>query len=48
MDQSSKHDMGHFPSLLGDGRDDIGVIVAMARGPPRCDPIEELAAIGKV
>jgi hypothetical protein len=47
MDQPAEHDMRHDFELAPHRRRDVGMIVAVACGPPRRDAIHEFAAVGK-
>ena len=48
MNQPAEHDMRHLGELILDRRANMGVIIAVAGGPPARDPIDELAVIGEV
>ena len=47
MNETAEHHMRHEAELMGDRRPDMGMIIAMTGGPPACDTVHKLAAIGQ-
>jgi hypothetical protein len=44
--EPAEHHMGHERELAFDRGADMGVVIAVAGRPPRCDAVDELASVG--